>query len=192
MQQKNSTLIEYSTFVSQFLGAGFVAGSVVHFGEGITIWDTSILVLGIVLFTASVVYKEGYESGKKIGAKQLLLLIISSLFLSLTIGMASGGTQHFVDTPEYASVLIAVGLTLGYIAFSIARQKRRSLGRWIILIVLLIIVAGAIFSGLQAFNTVIPDSIREGHGSHGAGLHADTGSGAASISHQEEGDHPHE
>lgn len=170
-QASQSSLgLRYVLFVMQFLGAGFIAGSVVHFGEGITTWDVSVLLLGLILFTCALVYRESRLSEKKMSLRDLMILIISSLFLSLTIGMASGGTQHFVDTPMYAAVLIPMGLSLGFIAFAITQRAYFSLKKWILLLLCLGLFAVVIHIALLSFNRILPESIRKGHGSehHGA------------------------
>ncbi len=164
-----SLWLRYVLFVIQFLGAGFVAGSVVHFGEGVTTWDVGVLSLGLILFTFSLVYKETQLSDKKMAQRDLILLVVSSLFLSLTIGMASGGTQHFIDTPMYAAFLIPAGLSLGFVAFSITQRARFSLNQWGALLVVLALFAVVFHILLLQFNRVIPDSIRRGHGSENHG-----------------------
>lgn len=157
--------LRYVLFVMQFLGAGFIAGSVVHFGEGITTWDVSVLLLGLILFTFALVYRESRLSEKKMPLRDLMILIISSLFLSLTIGMASGGTQHFVDTPMYAAVLIPTGLSLGFIAFSITQRAHFSVKKWTLLLLCLGLFAVVVHIALLSFNRILPESIRKGHGS---------------------------
>ncbi len=153
----------------QFLGAGFIAGSVVHFGEGMTPWDVSVLLLGLMFFSFALVYKETHLSDSKMSKRDLILLIISSLFLSLTIGMASGGTQHFIDTPMYAALLIPAGLSLGFVAFSITQRVRFSFKQWSALLVALGFFAFVLHVILLQFNRVIPESIRRGHGSENHG-----------------------
>lgn len=162
--------VRYLLFVAQFLGAGFVAGSVVHFGEGITIWDVSVLVLGVLLFTGALVYRETHLSDQSLSRKDVAFLIVSSLFLSLTIGMASGGTQHFVDTPLYASVLIPLGLSLGFVAFAITQRVQFTLRKWGLLLLALLAFGLLLHTALRGLNSVLPESIRHGHGSahHGS------------------------
>ncbi|MEQ1849453.1 MAG: hypothetical protein ABL890_02595 [Candidatus Peribacteraceae bacterium] len=184
---------KYILFVMQFLGAGFVAGSVVHFGEGVTVWDTSVLSLGICLFTIALVYRETSTALQKLSRRRILFLVISSLFLALTIGMASGGTQHFIDTPAYASVLIPVGLALGFIAFAITERMQYSLKQWLLLLILLTCSALLLYVLLGIFNSLIPDSLRQGHGSenHHSAVESNTPS-ENEEAHRSSDQHAHE
>lgn len=50
--------------------------------------------------------------------------VIISIALSFGVGMVSGGTQHYLDGPVYASFLIPLGLLLGYITFLMRENVR--------------------------------------------------------------------
>jgi FtsP/CotA-like multicopper oxidase with cupredoxin domain len=161
------TLKQFIRFVSLFIGTGFIAGSIVHFGEGVTVWDVSVLIIGILLFvSASFVEKYNKQISNPIGFS---LFIVQSLLLAIGIGMASGGTQHFVDTPTYASVLIPLGLWIGLFAFLWREKIQLTNIKWITIIGIATATAVIVWLALGQFNTMLPESLREGHGSHGHG-----------------------
>lgn len=189
------TFLEYARFVSLLLGTGFVAGSIVHFGEGITIWDVSVLLLGILLFVFGSVWQQIVDGKMAGNISGIMRTIFATLLLSLTVGMASGGSQHFIDTPEYAALLISVGLTLGFVMFIIKNDKRLNLKRWILLVGGLCVIAAVLHLMLININAVIPSFVRVGHGSHGHGgnhgsMHEQKQPAKQDGSHAE--DHPHE
>lgn len=107
----------FITFALLFIGAGFISGSIVHLGEGLNPWDISILTTGVILFMIGSYVQEILYNGKSFKEKDTLLFLFFSLLLSLGIGMVSGGTQHYVDTPSYSSYLIPIGILIGMFAF---------------------------------------------------------------------------
>lgn len=107
----------FLTFALMFIGAGFISGSIVHLGEGVNPWDVSILSIGVLLFMIGSYVQEILYNGKSLKEEGTLFFLFFSLLLSLGIGMVSGGTQHYVDTPSYSSYLIPIGLGIGMLAF---------------------------------------------------------------------------
>lgn len=176
-------LRRYGVFLSLFLGAGFVAGSVVHFGEGVNTWDISILGIGVVLFVVGSVLQAAEE---KKGLQHLMQLIASSLFLSLTVGMASGGTQHFIDTPAYSAWLIPLGITIGFLAFLLRQRVSLPARGWVLLVGILCIAGVAFHFSLLGLNSLLPDSLRQGHGSHSE-THGDIQEPPSSIQDKDDG-----
>lgn len=115
-------LAPFFTFAALFIGTGFISGSIVHLGEGINAWDLSVLSVGVLLFTLGSYIQETIFNGKSLRDGGIIGFLFSSLILSLGIGMASGGMQHFSDTPSYSAILIPVGIAIGLISF-IFKQK---------------------------------------------------------------------
>ncbi len=162
------TLKQFVTFISLFIGTGFIAGSLVHFGEGITVWDSSVLILGIILFVGASFVNEYGKHHKRSTPYTFALFIVQSLLLAIGIGMASGGTQHFIDTPAYSSLLIPLGLSLGVLAYFWREEIQMPIHKWVSTLVVIGASATLLFYGLISINNLIPDSLRVGHGSHGA------------------------
>jgi hypothetical protein len=122
-------------FITLFIGTGFVAGSIVHLGEGVNPWDVSLLCMGIVLFIVGSLLQERAHGSPNIQAHGLLRFLMLSLLLSVGIGMASGGMQHFVDTPAYAALLIPAGFALGFLAYCSKETTDLTRQQWWTLIV---------------------------------------------------------
>ena len=165
------TLKKFVTFVSLFIGTGFIAGSIVHFGEGVTVWDSSVLLLGIALFVISSYVQEYGKTHERSTPKEFALFILQSFLLAIGIGMASGGTQHFIDTPLYAAVLIPLGLTIGLFTFLWREKLKTPPSKILMIFITTCLGAYVLWHALIQFNNIIPESIREGHGSHGHGGH---------------------
>lgn len=104
----------YGKYVSMFVGAGLISGSVVHFplapGRYLLVGAC-----GAVLFTFASIVSE--IRSKKASPAHVVKIAVASLLLALGIGMVSGGIQHFQDFPPRAAVLIPLGLGLSTIAF---------------------------------------------------------------------------
>jgi hypothetical protein len=107
----------FFAFAALFIGTGFISGSIVHLGEGVNAWDLSVLGTGVLLFTLGSCIQEAVFNGRSLREEGMLKFLFTSLVLSIGIGMASGGMQHFADTPSYSAVLIPVGLAIGMVAF---------------------------------------------------------------------------
>ena len=167
MYPMKTSLQKYAAFIALFIGTGFMAGSIVHFGEGVTTWDVSVLVLGIILFVIGSYIQEKERGGENLVGGKFLPFILLSSVLSLGVGMASGGVQHFIDTPGYSAVLIPLGLAIGYVSYSVRERFSFTSIEWTIAIISAIAFALIGWKFLVFANTLIPDSLRVGHGSHG-------------------------
>ncbi len=111
--QMNST----KSFVShmfKYLGVGLISGSIVHAGTlGGNITKYIILIiLGVILFVIGNILEHGISS-----LKQLIPYIWFSTILSIGTGMVSGATQHYLDGPFVAAILLPLGVFLGYLSF---------------------------------------------------------------------------
>lgn len=109
----------FTSHVLRYVGVGLISGSIVHIGTlggGITHYAV-LIALGIFAFIMGTILEEGR------GAITFNFIIISVL-LSIGVGMVSGGTQHYLDGPVYASFLLPLGLLLGYIMFVLREDKK--------------------------------------------------------------------
>jgi predicted tellurium resistance membrane protein TerC len=109
----------FTSHVLRYVGVGLISGSIVHMGTlgGSTTRYVVLIALGVIAFIVGTML----EKGKSIVT---LNFIIISVLLSIGVGMVSGGTQHYLDGPVYASFLIPFGLLLGYIAFLVQHNKK--------------------------------------------------------------------
>ncbi|MEK7545069.1 MAG: hypothetical protein AAB551_02975 [Patescibacteria group bacterium] len=126
-------IFPFLTFITMFLGAGFISGAIVHLGEGVNPWDVSILFIGVALFIIGHYIQEFIYNKKDLKEAGTVKFIFFSLLLSLGIGMASGGIQHFVDTPKYSANLIPIGLFLGAIAYTLKNNIALAKSQWRVL-----------------------------------------------------------
>jgi drug/metabolite transporter (DMT)-like permease len=115
-----------------------------------------------------------YEK-KEFSTSELLIFLFFSFLLSIGVGMASGGTQHFIDTPAYSSYLIPLGLALGCIAFVCKNQVKLTARQWALIFCSNIIMVVVLYFLLIYANSIIPNSLRVGHGSHGHDSKVDVG-----------------
>lgn len=156
-------LVPFLTFVSLFIGTGFVSGSIVHMGEGINAWDVSLLAIGAVLFVAGSVCQDIQQGMTRIRGEGILLFLLLSLLLSIGIGMASGGMQHFVDTPSYSAILIPLGLGIGLIAFVLKERITLTPKEWAMMVP--VVCIGVVLStlALRSAANALPETLRQDH-----------------------------
>jgi len=78
--------------------------------------------------------------------------------------MASGGTQHFIDTPGYSSYLIPVGLGLGMIAFFLKEKEVFTAKKWLQMIVIIITISISLIWFLGQIGDILPESLLQNQG----------------------------
>ncbi len=109
----------FTSHLLRYVGIGLISGSIVHIGTlggGVTRYAV-LITLGVTAFVAGTILEKGR------GAITPSFIIISVL-LSIGVGMVSGGTQHYLDGPVYASFLLPLGLLLGYLMFVLREDKK--------------------------------------------------------------------
>lgn len=106
----------YVVYMGLFIGTGFLSGSIVHFPLD-PVRFAIIGFIGAAIFVASSTINEISMQGREVSAGGILKLIAFSIVLALGVGMISGGVQHFDEVPEYASILIPLGVVLSLIGY---------------------------------------------------------------------------
>jgi len=115
---KDSVDKSFVSHILCYVGVGLISGSIVHIGtlSGNETRYIVLIVLGIITFIIGTILKKGNTT---IG----LTYILISVALAIGVGMVSGGTQHYLDGPVYASFLIPFGLLLAYITYVFLEKK---------------------------------------------------------------------
>lgn len=181
--------LPFFTFIALFIGTGFVSGSIVHMGEGVNTWDASLLIIGVVLFVSGSVAQDVQQGMKRMKGEGIALFLLLSLLLSIGIGMASGGMQHFVDTPSYSAVLIPLGLGIGFLAFILKERLPLSVTEWALIVpavglcVILFIVV------LRTVGSALPETLRQDH--HHQVVSTSSTDDAQSSAHSSDDGHEH-
>ncbi|MBC7735683.1 MAG: hypothetical protein H7245_00275, partial [Candidatus Saccharibacteria bacterium] len=95
----------YVSYLTMFLGMGLISGSVVHAAqEEMRLYALSLMGIGAVLFSLGSYLNEVlFKTG--IMGDTVLKYVLLSLLLAIGVGFVSGSTQHFFDTPIFASYL---------------------------------------------------------------------------------------
>lgn len=171
MQQRNtlwtSVFFPYVSYVSLFLGMGLISGSLVHMPVD-PVRYTLIMLVGVVLFGfASFISDISKQPDLTLGG--IIRVLGFSLLLSVGIGMISGGVQHFSDNPEWATLLIPMGLTLSLVSFILKNNVNLSVKRVYAIALILLAVTVPLKVGLDymAVTTIESgDSHGGGHGGH--------------------------
>lgn len=147
-----SVLSPYLSYVGFFLGIGLVSGSVVHF-PGDPARYAVIGTVGILLFVASSLVDEVLIKKRRLHDDGLIRVILSSVVLSVGIGMVSGSIQHFSDTPKYAATLIPVGIAVSLLGFLLKTQAAWSRALVVHVLGLLLVICLPLGIGLRMLAT---------------------------------------
>lgn len=110
---------QYGKYLTLFIGAGLISGSVVHFPLAPARY-AAIGTAGALLFAAASVLTDGRSKDLRGVARAAG----TALTLALGIGMMGGSIQHFADIPDRAAVLFPLGLVLSSAAFAARREPR--------------------------------------------------------------------
>ena len=132
----------FTSHILRYVGVGLISGSIVHIGTlgGDITRYVVLITLGIVAFIVGTILEKGR------GAITLNFIIVSVL-LSIGVGMVSGGTQHYLDGPVYASFLLPLGLLLGYIMFVLREDRKElKLGKVVVATISALILLGVLYS----------------------------------------------
>ena len=111
-----TVLPPYLLYVALYLGVALTGGSVVHMPLDP---KRSVLigVIGVIIFiVASAIDARRRKLATAEGAA-LPGYIIWSVILSLGLGMLSGSIQHFIDFPQYAAALLALGVPVSLASY---------------------------------------------------------------------------
>jgi hypothetical protein len=165
-------VVPFAAYLFLFVGMGLVAGSVVHFGETEQIPRfLSIGFVGMVLFVIGSYLQESLLNTSNLQREGILKYVLYSLFLAIGIGMMSGGTQHFLDFPLYASYLLPVGFVLALVAYVLRNNLSLSFKGWSVLIAGALGIAIPAFLGLNVYAQSLPVGSGHQHGGSGHGGH---------------------
>jgi len=151
----STSLKLFTSHILRYVGVGLISGSIVHAGTlgGDSLHYVSLILLGVLAFTFGT-----YLENENKFDKHFVLFIFISVIVSLGTGMVSGSTQHYLDGPIFASVVLPLGLLMAYIAFMYRDYKKELSAKKVLIAVILTALLGI---GLYALAHKLPD--RENH-----------------------------
>ena len=144
----NKIVSRYLVYIVYFLGVGMVSSGIVLMPFNKMRYGT-ILVIGLLLFSAGSFINEVIIDKKHLSFKESVKLVIVSLTLAIGIGMISGGIAHFKESPVYVSYLIPIGIIVSFISFKIKNAFELTKKEFATLIILFVGVAIIIHLGLS-------------------------------------------
>lgn len=123
-----------------FLGVGFLAGAIVHYPVNPSLYG-AIGAVGAIIFTIASTLNEWITNKRHLLQEGVLKIVFYSLVLSIGLGMISGGIQHFIDFPIYASYLIPLGFIISLVGFVLTKEIKLDIQHKFILIAKLSLVS---------------------------------------------------
>lgn len=104
----------YLGHLMQYVGMGLISGSAVHAATlgGGWLRYTVLATLGVVLFST-----KSLVDGSLATATGAWRTVGISALVGIGTGMFSGATQHYLDHPTNAAVLLGIGLLVGWLSF---------------------------------------------------------------------------
>jgi len=161
----NKVTLPYLIYLMYFLGVGFLGGAIVHFPVNPGLYGM-IGVVGAIIFTFASTLNERIINKRHLLQEGVIKIIFYSLVLSIGLGMISGGVQHFIDFPMYASYLVPTGFIISLIGFVLSKEIELDLKHKLLLLGKILLIAIPLFLILNTWAKTI-DTTVGGHG-HGA------------------------
>lgn len=154
----------YLSYLVMFLGMGLISGSIIHAAQPeMRQYALTLMAIGAALFALGSYLNEVlFKTG--VMGDNLIKYVLLSLLLAVGIGMVSGSTQHFFDTPIFASYIAPLGIFISSVAFAIRQGYVLHRKNWVFMIVLGLAFATVFHFALNAYAKTLP--VSEGH--HGA------------------------
>jgi len=142
-------IYNYLVYVIYFVGTGMVSSGIVLMPFNAARY-TIIFIVGLMLFATGSIFNELVINKTRLSFKQIMKLVITSLTLSIGIGMISGGISHFKEATVYVTYLMPIGILFSITSFGIKNSYKLKVGQIIILAIVLIIFATGLHYALQA------------------------------------------
>lgn len=159
--------VPYIVYLMLFLGVGFLSGAIVHYPVNPVLYGT-IGAVGAIIFTLATIINEWITNKRHILQEGVIKIIFFSLILSIGLGMISGGIQHFIDFPVYASYLVPLGFVVSLIGYVLSKEIKLDTQHKLILIAKLSLISIPLFFILNYVSqNITPMPHDDGHG-HGA------------------------
>lgn len=164
--------LPYSVYLMYFLGIGFLGGAIVHFPVNPNLYG-AIGAVGAIIFTIASTLNEWITNRRHVLHEGVFKIILYSLVLSIGLGMISGGIQHFVDFPIYASYLVPIGFIISLTGYVMSKELKLDRNQKMLLIGKMVLIAIPLFLILNTWAKTMDTSAGHRHGSHVERSHDD-------------------
>lgn len=157
-QKPKAFLLPFTINLMTLLSVGFIAGSVVHvgFNNSNNIYYIIFGVVGCFLFVLGNYLQEKLINKNQMGGLRAVTFLLVTLLLSISVGMVSGGLQHFLDFPAYATYLIPLGIFFSTLFYMI-KNEYKPFNCYLPILIASLLLSGVVFVGArQLAETVQP------------------------------------
>lgn len=160
----DTVTLPYSIYLMLFLGVGFLSGAIVHYPVNPKLYGT-IGAIGAIIFTFASTLNEWTVNKRHVLQEGVAKIIFYSVVLSIGLGMISGGIQHFVDFPVYASYLVPLGFVVSLVGYVLSKEITLDTQHKLILIAKLALISVPLFFVLNYFaKNMTPMPHKDSHG----------------------------
>ena len=150
--------LRWVCYLAYFVGVSFQSGGIVHYSIDPSRYGL-LIVIGAVVFLVGAVASDLIDEGsllRRSGPLGFVQFIVSSLVLSIGVGMIGGSVQHFLDIPKKAPLLIGMGIVLSAIGFHGRFQPHDTKRELFIGVGLAVALALPVTAGLRSYASSIP------------------------------------
>ena len=160
--------LRWVCYLAYFVGVSFQSGGIVHYSIDPGRYG-KLIVIGAIVFIFGAIASDLTDKEsilRSAGPIGFATFIVSSLILSIGVGMIGGAVQHFLDIPTRAPYLIGFGLILSALGFHGRFRPHNHATEMVASIVVVGLLALPVVAVLRSYATRLPEA-RAQHGGHG-------------------------
>jgi hypothetical protein len=181
--------LSWTCYLAYFVGVSFQSGGIVHYSLDPSRYG-KLIVIGAIIFvigaiSSDLISKESIL--RKSGPTGFITFILSSLVLSIGVGMIGGSVQHFTDIPGRAPLFVGLGIVLSALGYHGRFRPHNTKREFIAAMLLVSSLAIPSFLALRSYAATLPTEAEHGHGSE-TNTNAE-GSAPSEIEHAHEDEH---
>jgi hypothetical protein len=157
--------LSWVCYLAYFVGVSFQSGGIVHYSLDPNRYG-KLIVIGAVIFvigaiSSDLISKESIL--RHTGPTGFITFILSSLVLSIGVGMIGGSVQHFTDIPGRAPIFVGLGIVLSALGYHGRFRPHHTKKEFIGAMVIVSSLAIPSVIALRSYAASLPAATEHGH-----------------------------
>jgi hypothetical protein len=159
--------LSWACYLAYFVGVSFQSGGIVHYSLDPGRYG-KLIVIGAFIFVVGAISSDLVSDDSRLresGPAGFAIFIVSSLVLSIGVGLIGGSVQHFNDIPRRAPLFIGLGVVLSALGYHGRFRPHRTKVEFAAAMGIVCALAIPVTVALRAHASGIKDEAGHVHGS---------------------------